>query len=374
MPTQDAVPETPNPANLARPEGHVRGVGGEDVQHPDAEGGDQHGPPDGAPGISGLLGQRCRALEPAERQHGEHRAREHPGQAVVLRRRVRGAEHRPGVVRARVHDQEHGQHHEHCDLERPEHRAQPGRRLHPVVTGGQHDQRAQDGPRPPQVGRVAVPLGVDRGRHGEAELEQHQRRDQRPDQHVPPSDQEPDGRVQAAGGVGRHRARGGQLTGQLADAGGRQQAGDQREQHGQRQRPARVGRPGRDRRGDRGPRGHVGDALEQHLPQPDRVPPQPGRLCHCTHTRLTHHRPPVSRQARLLSTIISRRTETSQILRNITDLTCSQARASPASWPPSGPRPGSAGPGAPTARPSAARAPRPPAARLPPRPASSGWP
>ena len=151
-----------------------------------------------------------------------------------------------------------------------------GRGADAVEAGREHDHRAEQRPRPPQVRRVPVELRVQRGGGGEPELEQHQRRDQEPDQHVPPGHQEPDGGVQAPRGVGGHRSRRRHLPRQLADAHRAEQARDQGEDDRERQRAAREGDAGRDRRGDGRAGGHVGDALERDLTQADGVPPQAG--------------------------------------------------------------------------------------------------
>jgi hypothetical protein len=101
------------------------------------------------------------------------------------------------------------------------------------------------------------------------EDQEQQRRHQRLDKGVAPADQEPDGRVQPAGGVGVEAAGRGELLGELPDGDGDQQAADQREQHRQRQRAGGEVGADDDREGDRGRRGHVGDGLEQDFPQAD---------------------------------------------------------------------------------------------------------
>ena len=158
-------------------------------------------------------------------------------------RGVLGGEHAQRVVAPGVEHEEDREHQEDADLEHAEDGAQPRRGPDPVEPGGQHDHRAEQRPRPPQVRRVTGDLGVERPGRGEPELEQHQRRDQEPDQHVPPGHQEPDRRVQAAGGVGGQRPRGRHLARQLADAPGAEQARDQREDDGERQGSAAKATP-----------------------------------------------------------------------------------------------------------------------------------
>jgi hypothetical protein len=71
-----------------------------------------------------------------------------------------------------------------------------------------------------------------------------------------------------------------QLARELADAERAKEARDQREDDRKRQRATGERGARRDRRRYRGSRRHVGDALEQHLAQPDRIPPQT-RRCAC---------------------------------------------------------------------------------------------
>src|SRR2546430_15744615 len=99
------------------------------------------------------------------------------------------------------------EHDEDADLEHAEDGAQPRRRADAVEAGREHDHRAEQRPRPPQVRRVPVELRVQGGSGGESELEQHQRRDQEPDQDVPPGHQEADGGGQGARPVGGHPSR-----------------------------------------------------------------------------------------------------------------------------------------------------------------------
>ena len=186
--------------------------------------------------------------------------------------RVPGAEDRQRVVAARVDDQQHAEHHEHGDLEDAEDRAEPRRRTHAVEPGDHDDERAENRPRPPQV----RPGSDD---HSELSVDavvnpscsSTSGGDQGADEDVRPGDEEADALVQSLGRVGGERAGGRHVLGQLADAERAEQAGDEREDDGQRQRTAGEEGAGGDRRGDRGARCHVGDALEQHLPEPDRV-------------------------------------------------------------------------------------------------------
>ncbi len=86
--------------------------------------------------------------------------------------------------------------------------------------------------------------------------------------------------MQAARGVGRHRPGRRQLARELADAPGREQAGDEGEHHGERQRAAGERDARRDRRGNRGARRHVSDALEQDFAQANSVAPE-ASVSHC---------------------------------------------------------------------------------------------
>ena len=165
----------------------------------------EDGPPDGAPRVDGLLGQRRGGLEAAERQHGVDRAGDHPGDARVRGRGVAGAEHRQRVGRAGLADEQRGEHDEHDDLEQAEDGAQPRRGLDAVEAGQPDDHRPEHRPRPPEVRRDALPLAVQRARRREAELQEQQGRHERLDEDVTPGDQEADRRVQAAAGVRRDR-------------------------------------------------------------------------------------------------------------------------------------------------------------------------
>ena len=225
-------------------------------------------------GFLRLLGQRRRALESAEREHRVHRARDHPGHAVVPLRRVLGAEHRGRVGGPGVHDEEHREHEEDRDLGDAEDGAEPGRGPDPVEARHQDDHRAGQRPRPPQVRRVPGELGVDGAGDGEPELQQDERRDQQSAQHVAPRGEEAGRGVQPAGRVRGERPGRRQLAGKQADARRGQQAGDERDEDGQRKGAAGVRRARRDRGRDRGPWCHVGDRLEQYLAQPDRVAAQ----------------------------------------------------------------------------------------------------
>jgi hypothetical protein len=76
-------------------------------------------------------------------------------------------------------------------------------------------------------------------------------------------------RVDRLGRIGVDASGARQVLGQLPDGRRHQEARDQGEQDGQRQRAAGVGGAGRDRQRDRARRGHGGDRLEQDLAQPD---------------------------------------------------------------------------------------------------------
>ena len=86
-----------------------------------------------------------------------------------------------------------------------------------------------------------------------------------------PRDEEADSVVQAPCGIGRQRAGGGHVPGELGDADGAEEAGDEREHHRQRKRAAGEGGTRWDGRRDGRGGGHVRDALEEHLPKPDGV-------------------------------------------------------------------------------------------------------
>jgi hypothetical protein len=133
----------------------------------------------------------------------------------------------------------------------------------------EHDHRGGHGRDHPPGVVAPAELGLQGAGHHVAQDQEQQRRDQRLDKGVAPADQESDGRVQAAGGVGVEAAGRRQLLGELPDGDGHQQAADQREHHRQGQRAGGEVGADDDREGHGGRRRHVGDGLEQDFPQAD---------------------------------------------------------------------------------------------------------
>jgi hypothetical protein len=197
-------------------------------------------------------------------------ARRDAGEAVVAldRREVQG-EDVEGVAAAGFGDQPDGQGDEHEDLEQAEQRAGPGADLDAAVVQGGDQDRADDHEDDPGGGERPAPLAV--GDRAEQVPEQHHgdRSEQRLDQRVPPADEEAERGVDGFGGIGVDAAGARQVLGQLADRGRDQQARDQGEQHGQRQRAAGIGSTSRDRQRDRARRRHGSNRLEQNFPQAD---------------------------------------------------------------------------------------------------------
>jgi hypothetical protein len=124
-----------------RAERHFGGVRGEHVEDADAERGVQDCLLHCAARVAAFFGERGRALESAECEQREHRARDHAGKAAECLGRVAGAEDLDRVVAARVDDEEHREHDEDRDLEQAENRAHARRRLDAVVPGREDDGR-----------------------------------------------------------------------------------------------------------------------------------------------------------------------------------------------------------------------------------------
>ena len=257
-----------------------------------AEAGVEDGQADGAPWVLGLLGQGGRGLEADEGQDGVDGPGDHPREAAeAVDVGEAGAEHRQGVGVAGLEDQGDGQGREHQDLEQAENGAGAGAEADPEPAEHEHGHGGRQGRHdPPGVVAPAELLVEGAGDHV-AEDEEQQGRHQRLHERIAPADQEADGRVQPAGGVGVEAAGRGQAPGQLPDRDGHQQAADQGEEHRQGQGPGGEVGPDDDREGDRRRRGHVGDGLEQHLPEADGLPGQTrGR------TVLRHGAPPSADQ------------------------------------------------------------------------------
>jgi hypothetical protein len=126
--------------------------------------------------------------------------------------------------------------------------------------------------------------------HRPAELEVEERRDERLEEDEEPGDDEARGRAERARGVGVEAAGRRLQAGELADRDRRAEAGDQREQDGERERLLRERHRDVDRVRDGGARRHVRDRLEENLRQADRVLAQvvegPGRNWCGFHSRL----------------------------------------------------------------------------------------
>src|SRR5260221_624958 len=82
-----------------------------------------------------------------------------------------GPEHAEGVVPSRVNDQQYGEDEEDRDLEDPEDGPEPRGGPDPEPADHEHDDRAEDRPRPPQIARVPVELVVQRARRREPQLQ-----------------------------------------------------------------------------------------------------------------------------------------------------------------------------------------------------------
>ena len=198
-----------------------------------------------------------------------------------------GAEHGQGVGVARLEDQGDGQGGEHQDLEQPEERARGGAQPHPEPPEDEDDHGRGDGRHHPPGVVAPAELLVQGAGHHVPEDEEQQRRHQGLHEGIAPADQEADGRVQAAGGVGGEPAGRRQPPGQLPDRDRHQQAADHGQHHRERQGAAGEVGPDDDREGDRRRRGHVGDRLEQDLTEADGLPGETGGR-----TVLRHGAPP----------------------------------------------------------------------------------
>jgi hypothetical protein len=119
-----------------------------------------------------------------------------------------------------VHYEKDGQHDENADLENAEHGAEHGRGADTVKAGGEHDERAENRPGPPEVRRIARCLGVDRRGRGEPQLQQDEWSDEQPGEYVSPCGQEAETAVKPLSDVGRERPGRGHVLGQFTDAEG----------------------------------------------------------------------------------------------------------------------------------------------------------
>ena len=160
------------------------------------------------------------------------------------------------------------------DLERAEDHARSRGDADVAVGEQEDDHRHQQRPDPPLPGVVPARLvGHDLG-HRPAELEVEEGCDERLEQDEQPRDVEAGPGAERARRVGIQPAGGRLELRQLPDRIGRAQAGDERQQHRERERllRRRDGDVDRVRNGRR--RGHMRDRLEEHLREPDRVHPQ----------------------------------------------------------------------------------------------------
>jgi hypothetical protein len=174
-----------------------------------------------------------------------------------------------GVVRAGLDDEPDGEDEEDEDLESAQDRARLRAHLDsPVIERGDQD-RPDDHEDDPGGGERPAELAMGDRAHQVADEDHGDRPEQRLDERVSPADKEPERRVDRLGRIGVDASGAWQVLGQLPDRRRHQQARDQGEQDGQRQRAAGIGGTGRDRQRDRACRGHGGDRLEQDLSQSD---------------------------------------------------------------------------------------------------------
>jgi hypothetical protein len=122
------------------------------------------------------------------------------------------------------------------NLERAEQDACGGRQADVAVRQEEHDHRHQRDPDPPLAGVVPARLAPHHLAHRPAELEVEERSDERLEQNEQPGDDEPRPRAERTSGVCVETARGRLEARELADRRGGAEAGDEREQHRQRQR------------------------------------------------------------------------------------------------------------------------------------------
>jgi hypothetical protein len=156
-------------------------------------------------------------------------------------------------------------------IEDAEQDADVGGQAH-VAVGEEEDDRCGDqDPDPPLA--CPVPAHVrshDVGR-GPGEDQEEERRDGRLEENEDPPDHEPDGGAERAAHVGVEPAGRRHLLGQLANRVRDEQAGDEGDEDGKRQRGPRELDRYEDRERDRRTGSHVRDRLEEGLRQADRV-------------------------------------------------------------------------------------------------------
>jgi len=145
-----------------------------------------------------------------------------------------------------------------------------------VAVRQQVDDRGHNEHPDPPLARV-VPAGLARHHlaHRPAELEVEERRDEWLEEDEEPGDVEPGPRAERARRIGVEAACRWFELRQLTDRDRRTKAGDQSKQNGERQRLFRRRHRDVDRVGDGRSWCHVGDRLEQHLRQSNRVQAQP---------------------------------------------------------------------------------------------------